>query len=226
MSDAVATAFGAGTRDALESGEYPFEIKVSITADAPATHVAQKSRVIYALSIQLGVPAGFDVKTTQPFQVQLTPVATYETAPVRTRYPDDAGRGLFDSPISPDARLEMALAADKYRPGELIEGIFTLETQKPINCRRILVQRVGIERSEAHGHKDKHIHLSAPRELGSPGTVIGNYTQEFLLRAETTAPLTVRGKLFSIEWFVQIQLDLHWANDPKIHVPVELLAPA
>lgn len=223
ISDAVATMLGGGKHDTLEPREYPFEVEVSIPDDAPATHAAQKSRVFYELSIQVDVPAGFDLKATQSFQVEPLPVAAYEAAPVRTRYPDDAGRGLFDSLVSPDARLEMALAADKVRPGELIEGIFTIESHKPINCRRILVQLVGIENSEARGHKDMHVHLGDRHDLGSPGTVTGNYTQEFSLPAETTAPLTARGKLFSIEWFVQIQLDVPWAKDPTIRVPIELL---
>jgi hypothetical protein len=163
------------------------------------------------------------LKATQSFQHEPPPAAAAEVAPVRTRYPDDAGRGLFDSLVSPDARLEMALIADKYQPHELIEGIFTIETQKPINCRRILVQLVGIESSEASGHKDTHVYLGASHEIGSPGTVTGNFTQEFSLPAEITGPLSARGKLFSIEWFVQIQLDVPWAKDPKIRVPITLL---
>ncbi len=223
MSDAVATVFGGGQHDTLEPGEYPFEIEISIPDDAPATHDAKKSRVFYELSIQVDVPAAFDLKASKSFQVEPLPVAAYETAPVRTRYPDDTGRGLFDSLVSPDARLEMALAADKYRPDEVIEGIFTIEAQKPINCRRILVQLVGIESSEAHGHRDRHVHLGEPRDIGSPGTVTGNFTQEFSLPAATASPLTARGKLFSIEWFVQIQLDVPWAKDPTIRVPIQLL---
>lgn len=153
-------------------------------------------------------------------------MAPYETAAVRTQYPDDAGRGLFDSLVSPDARLEMALVADKYQPHELIEGIFTIESQKPINCRRIRVQLLGVESSEAHGHKDTHVHLGTPHDLDSPGTVTGSYTKEFSLPAEVAAPLTASGKLFSIAWFVQIELDVPWAKDPKIRVPVTLLPTA
>lgn len=223
MSDAVATVFGGGKHDTLEPGEYPFEVEVSIPDDAPATHVAKKSRVFYELSMHVDVPAGFDLKATQSFQVEALPRSSYGSAPVRTRYPDDAGRGLFDSLISPDAQLEMALVADKYQPHELIEGIFTIECEKPLNCRRLRAQLVGIESSEANGHKDTHVHLGEPHDLGSPGTVTGNYTQEFSLPAQVAAPLTAKGRLFSIEWFVQIELDVPWAKDPKIRVPIELL---
>ncbi|MEO8497680.1 MAG: hypothetical protein ABI614_21655, partial [Planctomycetota bacterium] len=211
MTDAAATVFGGGQHDTLEPGEYPFEVEVSIPDDAPATHDAKKSRVFYELSIHVDVPAGFDLKATHSFQVEPLSTSGYETTPARTRYPDDAGRGLFDALVSPDTRLEMALVADKFQPHELIEGILTIEVRKSINCRKVLVQLVGMEHSEAHGHKDVHVYLGDSHEVASPGTVTGNFTQEFSIPAQTTSPLTARGKLFSIDWFVQIQLDVPWA---------------
>jgi len=223
MSDAMATVFGAGKHDTLEPGEHEFNVEISIPEDVPATHVGQKCRVFYELSIHVDVPAGFDLKATQSFQVEPLPVSEYKTAPVRTRYPDDAGRGLFDSFVIPDVRVEMALVADKYQPHETIEGIFTIEPEKSLVCRRILVQLIGIESSEAHGDKDRYVHQGEPLDLGTPGTVTGTYSQEFSLPAEITAPLTATGRQFSIDWFVQVQLDVPWAKDPKIRTPIELL---
>ncbi len=52
----------------------------------------------------------------------------------------------------------------------------------------------------------------------------GTFSQEFSLPAETNAPLTVTGKQFSIDWFVQVQLDVPWAKDPKIRAPIVLLS--
>ncbi len=226
MSDAMATVFGGGKHDTLEPGEYPFEMEVSVPDEAPPTHVAQKSRVFYELSIHVDVPAAYDLKATHAFQVEPSPIVPYDTAPVRTRYPDDAGRGLFDSMVSPDVHLEMALIADKYQPHESIEGILTIESVKPMKCLRIRAQLVGIESSEANGHKDTHAHLGVPHDIATPGTVTGNFTQEFSIPAEVSAPLTAHGKLFSTDWFVQIELDVPWAKDPKIRVPITLLPSA
>jgi hypothetical protein len=223
MSDAMATVFGAGKHDTLEPGEHEFSVEVSIPEDAPATHVGQKCRVFYELSIHVDVPAGFDLKATQGILVEPLTVPQYKTAPVRTRYPDDAGRGLFDSLVSPDVRIEMALVADKYRPHETIEGIFTIEPEQSLTCRRILVQLIGIESSEAHGHKDRYIHQGEALDLGAPGTLTGTYSQEFSLPAEISAPLTATGRQFSVDWFVQVQLDVPWARDPKIRTPIELI---
>jgi hypothetical protein len=225
MSDAVATVFGGGKHDTLEAGEHPFEVEVSIPEDAAATHVGKKTRVFYELSLRVDVPAGFDVKATQCFHVVPIPLGPYTTESVRTRYPDDAGRGLFESLVSPDVKLEMALAADKYQPDESIDGIFKIETEanKSLNCRRIFVQILGIETSTAHGHKDRYLHVGDPIELECPENLTGVYTQEFSIPAKTTAPLSASGKLFSIDWFVQVQLDVPWAKDPRIRAPIELL---
>jgi sporulation-control protein spo0M len=226
MSDAMATVFGAGKHDTLEPGEHEFSVEVSIPEDVPATHVGKKTRVFYELEVQVDVPAAFDLKSMQSFQVDPLPLPEYKTAPVRTRYPDDDGRGLFDSLVSPDVRVEMALAADKFQPHEMIEGIFTIEPKESINLRRILVQLIGIETTTAHHHKDRHVYQGATLDLGTPGTVTGSYSQEFSLPAEIAAPVTATGKNFSINWFVQVQLDVPWAKDPKIRTPIVLLSGA
>jgi hypothetical protein len=226
MSDAMATVFGAGKHDTLEPGEHEFNVQVSIPDDVPATHVGKKTRVFYELSVQVDVPAAFDLKAMQSFQVEPLPLAEYKIAPVRTRYPGDEGRGLFDSFVSPDVRVEMALAADKYQPHEMVEGIFTIEPKESLNCRQILVQLIGIETTEAHGHRDRYVHHGEPLNLGTPGTVTGSYSQEFSLPAEIAAPMTAKGQKFSIDWFVQVQLDVPWAKDPKIRTPIELLSGA
>jgi hypothetical protein len=223
LSDAVATIFGGGQHETMQPGDYPFDMEVSIPPDAPPTHVGKKTRVFYELSVQVDVPLAFDLKATQSFDVVPLSTLAVETTPVRTRYPDDAGRGLFDSLFGPDVRIEMALAADKFRLGESIEGIFRVETDTPLNCRGIRARLVGIENSQAHGHADRYTHQCDAVEVATPGVSSGSYKQDFSLFAETEGPLTTKGKLFSIEWFVQIELDVPWAKDPKIRAPVVLL---
>ncbi|MDP6720241.1 MAG: hypothetical protein QGF59_16390, partial [Pirellulaceae bacterium] len=77
---------------------------------------------------------------------------------------------------------------------------------------------------EAHGHKDRYIHQGEALDLGAPGTLTGTYSQEFSLPAEISAPLTATGRQFSVDWFVQVQLDVPWARDPKIRTPIELIS--
>ena len=123
----------------------------------------------------------------------------------------------------PNVRIKMALAADTFRPGELIEGIFCIQTDTPLNCRTIRVRFIGIENSEADGHTDRHVHQCDPIQVATPGVFDGSFKQEFSLPAETEGPPTAKGRLFSIDWYVQVELDVLWAKDPKIRAPVVLL---
>ncbi len=226
MSDAVATMFGGGRHEVMQPGEYKFDIEVSIPADAPATHVGKKTRVFYELTIHVDVPLGFDLQKTQSFHVAPLVSVDSEITPVRTCYPDDAGRGYFNALFTPDVRIEMALVANQYRIGEAIDGIFCIDAAKPLNCRAIRVRLAGTESSQAQGHADHFVHVGAAIELSPPGVVNGSYKQEFSLSAENAGPLTAKGKLFSIDWFVQVELDVPWAKDPTIRAPIVLLPAA
>ena len=222
LSSAVATIFGGGQHETLPPGEYPFEVEISIPEDAPSTHVGQKTRVFYELSVQVDVPLAFDLKAIQPFQLDPLPV-DFEANPVRTRYPDDAGKGFFDELFGPDVTIEMALAVDKARLGDSIEGFVTMEVKKPLTCNAIRVRLVGIESSQAQNHKDNYVHKTEPVTIEAPDVISGTYNQQFALTAETTAPLSAQGSLFSIQWFVQIEFDVPWAKDPTIRAPIQLL---
>lgn len=223
ISDAVATIFGGGQHETMPAGKYPFEVEIAIPPDAPPTHVGKKSRIFYELNVQVDIPVAFDLKSMHSFQVLPLPIDDYGTMPIRTRYPDDAGLGLFDSLFTPDVEIEMALTADRYRLGETIDGIFCVATKEPLNCNAIRARLVGIESSRAHGHTDGYTHQGEAVELAAPGVISGNYKQQFRLPAQTDAPLTASGELFSIQWFVQIELDVPWAKDPAIRAPVTLL---
>lgn len=222
LSDGIATIFGGGSHDVMQPGEYPFEVEVSIPASAPGTHVGKKTRVFYELSMQIDVPVAFDLKAVHGFTVR--PEDTHRPSePVRTRYPDDADRGFFDSILEPDLRIEMAIAGNVVRVGEPISGIFCLESPKPLKCNGVRVRLLGIEHSKANGHTDRHVHRGEPIELDTPGVIAGPYKKEFEFTAATSGPLSANGELFSIEWFVQVELDVPWAKDPRVRAPLTLL---
>ena len=50
----------------------------------------------------------------------------------------------------------------------------------------------------------------------------GRQVEEFQLPVLSPGAMTDHGKLFSIDCFVQIELDVPWAKDAKIRVPVTL----
>jgi len=224
LGDGLATLFGGGKHEVLAPGEYPFELQITVPEGAPATCAGKKSRVFYELSAWVDIPLGIDLKAMQPFELPALPVVEQDLQPVRVCYPDDAGRGFWDSLLAPDVRIELALAADAARAGDTVEGIVVIEIEKPVVVQALRVNFIGVEQTQAQGHRDSVQYASQAVEVANPGAIQGRYSQTFSLPAELPGPPTVRGTNFSIDWFVQVEIDVPWAKDPKIRAPIRLLA--
>jgi hypothetical protein len=222
LADGLATLFGGGEHDTLLPGAYAFDVEIEVPAAARATFSGKKCRVFYELTVQIDVPLAFDVKATYGFTLRRP-----ETPPppelARTRYPEDQGRGLLDSWFGPDLRVEAAVPNNVFRPGETIDGVFRVDAPTPLECRKISARLVAFERSQAQGHKDTHVHRGPATVVATPGTIDRSYKQDFQLPVWSAAPASTRGQLFSIDWFVQIELDVPWAKDPQIRVPVVMV---
>lgn len=224
LADGFATLFGGGEHDVLEPGEYPFEVDVQVPPNGRPSFEGEKCRVFYELSALVDIPLARDVKALQSFRViDNSDPELPAPAPVRTRYPEDQDRGLLDSWFSPDIRVEAALRQSTFRKGDTVEGIFLVETPKPLECRSISVRVIAVEKTTAHGHTDSHTHMGEPVRIATEGAIQGNYSQQFTLPVSCPGPTTTRGELFSIDWYVQIELDVPWARDPKVRVPITLL---
>jgi hypothetical protein len=65
--------------------------------------------------------------------------------------------------------------------------------------------------------------VGEPLRIATPGAIEGTHSERFELPVSLPGPPTTRGERFSIDSFLQIQLDVPWAKDPKIRVPVTLL---
>jgi hypothetical protein len=219
MADALASLFGGGEHHTLLPGAYAFDVEIQVPPDARATFAGKKCRVFYELSVQIDVPLAFDVKAMHTFTLH-RPQTPPPSELARTRYPEDEGRGLLDSWFGPDLRVEAAVSNNVLRPGDVIEGVFRVDAPQPLECRAINARLVAIERTTAQGHNDAYAHRGPPTRVANPGTIQRSHKQDFQLPVWTAAPPTVNGKLFSIDWFVQIELDVPWAKDPQIRVPV------
>lgn len=226
IADGLSTLFGGGEHDVLQPGEYPFDVEVQIPSPARPSFAGQKCRVFYELSVRVDIPLSRDVTALQAFRVSGGPETELPpSAPVRTRYPEDQPRGLLDSWFSPDVRVEAALRQNTFREGDTLEGIFALETPKPLEFRAIDVRLISVENTTAHGHTDSHTHAGEPVRIATQGVIEGTHSQRFDLPVALPGPPTTRGERFSIDSFLQIELDVPWAKDPKVRVPVRLLTP-
>jgi hypothetical protein len=206
----------------MTPGDYQYEVELTVPPDAAATHKGDLTRVFYELTARVDIALGRDLHVLQALRMIPLPRDNVDVMPVRVCYPDDADRGLWSSLFMPDLRMELALDRDRARRGETIRGSFHVETQKPLDVRRVQVRLVGHEQSEAHGHRDTHLYGSEPVPINAPRAIAPSWSTEFSLPVEVEGPLTAKGKLFSIDWFVEVALDVPWAKDPTIRVPITL----
>ncbi len=222
LMDAVATVFGGGRHQRMTAGDYEYEVELTIPTDAPATHKGKVSRVFYELSARVDIALGRDLKVRQSFSVMPLPKENVEVQPVSVCYPDDAGRGFWSELFEPDVRMELNLETDRARRGETIRGNFHIVTEKSLDVRQVHVRLVGHEKSEAQGHKDAHHFKGEAVEIHAPRLIAPSWSTEFSLPAEFEGPPTATGTKFSIDWFVEIALDVPWAKDPTIRAPITL----
>ncbi len=224
IADALATLCGGGDHEVLEPGEYAFEVEVQIPDDAPASFEGSKCRVFYELSVCIDIPAWRDVKAVHSFPLKRpSDDRPGRRGAVRTRYPEDRDRGLLDAWVSPDIRAEAALAEGVLSRGDTAHGIVVIEAPKPLRYRAITARLIAVENTTAHGHTDGHTHRGDPIQIATDGTIAPNTTQEFQLPVASPGAITARGQLFSIDCFLLIELDVPWAKDPAIRVPITLL---
>ena len=223
IADGLATLFGGGQHHVLQPGDYDFEVKVELPQTAPSSFEGEKCRVFYELGVRVDIPLAIDVKSTHSFSVPSSQAPEPTSGPVVTRYPEDQSRGLLDAWFGPELKVEGGLADSRYRVGEEIEGIFRVQAPNSLECKTISLRLVGREQTEAEGYTDKHAHYGPVHVIAHPGIIGQSFEQEFRFPVQPAGPLTAHGKLFSIEWFVEIQLDVPWAKDPRIRIPIELV---
>ena len=74
------------------------------------------------------------------------------------------------------------------------------------------------EISPASRRQNRHHYRGETVEIAIPGSILGSYSEEFSLTTDPVreTPVTAKGKLFSFDWFVQIELDVPWAKDPEV----------
>jgi len=224
LADGFATLLGGGDHDILEPGEYAFEVEVLLPSDARPSFAGKKCRVFYALSAQLDIPLARDVKAQHAFEVvEGRDVVQASPTPVRTRYPEDQETGLMDAWFAPDVRVELALPCQAYQEGDTLQGTFTVEAPEPLVYDAINARLISVETTTAHGHADSFSHSGNSNVVTSSGVIDNSYTQRFSLPVSLPGPKQGVGDRFQIECFLQIELDVPWAKDPKIRVPITVL---
>lgn len=226
MGDALATMVGGGNCETLDPGSYEYELEVAIPETAPATMKGKKCKVAYELSVTVDRPAKLDKAHRLEFLVQHDPIERTLGKPFVVERPESYKRGFFDKLFGKKARMRLALENNRFYFGDQIHGLFQMEAEEQIRFEKITARLVGMEKTRADGHTDSAMHQEEVIVLCQSSELRPDdaYSAEFDLPVSISGPTTTVGTNFTVDWQLEVQVDVAWAADPVIRASVSIYA--
>lgn len=222
MADGFKSLFGAGRGVMLDTGRHEYSVEFTIPDHAPPSMNGRKCKIFYELSAHIDLPMARDPKETYDFKVSPT-VEQLDGQPSVAYFPDEKGRGFWDRTFGKDARLTLAVKNDVATAGDKIIALFQAETDSSIKIKTATAKLLCVEKTLVSSHADSHTHQTKPVTIATAQEIHGGFSTELVLDAEMIGPPTARGKDFSVEWFIEVILDVPWAKDPTIRAPIRMV---
>lgn len=218
----VASMFGGGSSEVVSAGTHEFEVFLELPDDAPASFKARKCSVFYRLDVQIDVPLWPDPKLDHEFVV--LPIATpfQKSKPVLFTHPDpERGRGFWDKAFGKDVTFDVAFETNVFQAGEDVSGMLTIKTPDRVNLDEVQFSLLATETTKAEGHTDSSIHNFKVSSIKMSHPITQQFDHEFSLSVPDCGLSTSQGKNFRIDYQLEVRLDVPWAKDPVIRIPVE-----
>ena len=223
LFDSLKTWIGGGKHEIIEPGHKEFVLGLKIPERAPTSFEGKKCEVFYRLDAQVDLPIKIDWSNTHQFEVG-PQISIDEIKPVHVVFPDESGRSFWDQKFGKDVTLNLALDRDTLSVGEKALAMLTVETPEPLKIDEISVELVGTESTTAHSHTDSCGHRHSLEDVGSPNVISNESVHEFDIQIpEIEGPYTQSGVNFDVSWHIEVRLEVPWAKDPVIRVPIRLL---
>ncbi len=225
LKDGALTLLGGGDHEELPRGTHDVLLEVDLPEDLPETFEAKKVKVAYEATIHLDIPAGRDFRHAVRFA--LPPASAdddLDPKPLAIRYPEDSGRGFFDSVFGPEVSIRVELASEVVRRGGALTGeLEVLFPDKPAKVQAIVCRLIRRESSQAQSHKDRHKETIVTERLPQQPRTSNSLFASFEVRLPAEMVPTCSGAKFDIAHELAVSLDVPWAKDPTIRIPVTVV---
>jgi len=219
--DGLKTLFGGGDAEKIRPGNYTLELPVSIPSTARSSFEGAYVKVMYEAEFMIDIPAGRDFifKSSFPLIGQ-EEEPTVEDNEISIHYPNPNDQGYFDKMFGPDVSIDLQLDSDVFRRGSTIEGSLSIKTRKGFSCQRIVEQLLRTEKTVAHKHNDTKKVAFGKQEFTGHKEILQNFSQGFSYTVPDDLVPACSGKNFDLFYELKIVLDIPWAKDPSILIPV------
>ncbi len=202
-------------RTELEAGDHEYLVSFAVPADAPPSFSGSLLSVQWEFRVRADIPWWPDAKAT--FVAHVAPRPSSEAAPPPRVFASDTGGPQGTKPYA-----EISLG--EVVSGQALEGTIALCNTAHNDYRAVELRLTSVEtipslfspRTERHKRQSWKLPLSSPAE---------NELIRFKLDLPALVPAFETFKL-SLSWMLEVRLNLAWALDTKLWIPLEVRARA
>ena len=224
--DGLRAVFSKDNYELLPAGTYRYPFSYVLPPDLPGdyTSALTKSEIYYGIKAQVDLPLKFDLKAKQSLVVRES--TGLETAQAVTQR--QTKKFLFDS----DSLVEAAVHMDKdtFYLGEVLHcqlEVMNRAPRKEIRAATLALRQLETAYADGRTH-ERQTEITRTRFDQCRFPVKERKTVDLTLGVPGNLfPTIARARLLKLDYELQVTLDIPWAVDAKLSVPVKLLrAPA
>jgi len=209
----------AGERT-LPTGQTKLPVRFMLPADAPASYDGAGASVSYRMHVRASIDWWPDA--TASFDLHVVSGAV--------EGPNTSRPGLYstapEGPRAKELSVELSLASHALVPGGEVQGSIALYNVAHHAYRGVRVGIVGLEISHDDTGRERARVTAHRYAMGLPlGRVSEGQGIPFRMRLPADLTPSTRSVLWSLHWTLEVRVDLVWASDVLLSVPVTILPP-
>lgn len=222
LADSFKGVFSKESYEVLRAGTYRYPFTYVLPPDLPGDYESAltNSRIQYTVKAEVDLPLKFDLKTEQSLTIReaASPAGIQALTQRLTK------KFLFDS----DSQIEAAVHLDKdtFYLGEELAGhleVMNRAPRKEIRAVTLVLRQLETACADGRTHQgESQVARARLEECRFPLKDCTTVELGLAIPGDLY-PTVARGSLVKLDYEFQVTLDIPWAVDAKLSVPVKLL---
>lgn len=220
VGDALKGLFAKGDYETLPAGEYSHEFSYRLPPELPADYESGgPSRIAYLVTAYVDLPLKADLSS----ELRLGVREPFDPQTVRPAAGETVKRFLFQrsTPLS----MSVALERDTFCANDRVRGGLAVLNESGKRPRRIIVEllrTIRLRAGSSSSTRSEGVPLGAiPDPVIERGTP-AKFDLDFAV-PPNLASTSIRGELVKVSYELVVSLDVPWALDPKVRIPVTIV---
>lgn len=221
--NSIRSLFGQGQLHELAAGDHEFNVSWSIPERSLPSYQGTHAEVVYRLSVRVHRPLRLDDVFDLDFTVYSDMDDNEQSSSIMISYPNES-TGLVQRTLGKSFNATVTLEQDCLRSGDTVVGVFKLINDEPLDVKGISVGLTSEEKVKIDLHREKKRKRYARFELTQAQELAADWQSEISFPVASPGSSSMSGRYFSLDWYVEIHVDIDWAKDTYIRVPVKFYA--